>query len=154
MSEPGEVVIRLQLNGRAVACGCAPTLTAVALLRERLGLTGTKLGCGVGDCGACTILVGDAPWLACLLLAAELDGTTVTTIEGLSAGGLSPLQRAFLAETGVQCGFCTPGMIVAATAIDPDADDATIREALAGNICRCTGYRAIVAAVSRAACER
>lgn len=129
-------------------------LTLLDLLRDRLGLTGTKWGCRVGDCGACSVLVDDILSLSCLQLAAQVDGRHVTTIEGLHRQGRpSDLQRAF-AETGaVQCGYCTPGMIVAAEALlrqDGDLDEESIRRGLEGNLCRCTGYTQIVEAVANA----
>jgi len=125
------------------------------LLRRRLGLTGTKEGCGVGECGACTVLVDGRAVNACLTAAWQVAGREVTTIEGLAPEGeLHPLQAAFLEAGAVQCGFCTPGMILAAAdllAREPDPSRETIRRALAGNLCRCTGYQHIVLAVRRAA---
>ena len=125
-------------------------LALLHVLRERLRLTGTKRGCGKGECGACTVLLDDRPVNACLVLAAELQDSEVTTIEGLGANGLHPLQRAFVEHGAIQCGFCTPGVVLAAKALldrDPDPDEATIRRGIAGNLCRCTGYAKIVAAI-------
>ena len=124
-------------------------------LRHELGLTGTHVGCEQGGCGACTVLLDGEPAFSCLALAVQADGREVTTIEGLGdEGGLNVVQRAFSEHHGLQCGFCTPGMVVATTALlagDPDPDEATIRDYLAGNVCRCTGYVGIVAAVRAAA---
>jgi len=121
----------------------------------RLGLTGAKLACGEDECGACTILLDGEPVCACLLPAFELDGRAVITIEGLwTEAGLDPVQRAFVEACAIQCGFCTPGMILQVRSLlerDPDPDEAAIRRALKGNVCRCTGYAKILAAVRRAA---
>jgi aerobic-type carbon monoxide dehydrogenase small subunit (CoxS/CutS family) len=122
------------------------------VLREDLGLTGTKEGCGEGECGACTVLLDGVPVNSCIVPAAHLDGVSVTTIEGLSDGErLHPLQEAFAVEGGAQCGICTPGMIMAALSIPRGATTAAIQEALAGNLCRCTGYEAIYRSVKRGA---
>ncbi|HEY8491861.1 MAG TPA: (2Fe-2S)-binding protein [Dehalococcoidia bacterium] len=147
MAEIDGVMLTVAVNGRAHRLDVVPWLTAAELLRDVLGLTGTKVGCGVGECGACTVLVDGEPLLSCLLLAPELDGATVTTVEGLERDGLLPLQQAFLDEAATQCGFCTPGMIMAALSIPTGASDVTVREALAGNLCRCTGYAGVVRAV-------
>ncbi len=147
--------IRFTLNGKVTEIDADPDRRVVDLLREDLGLTGTKEGCGIGECGACTILVGDEPRLSCLMLAAQLEGLVVTTVEGLDADGRpNPLQESFVRCGAVQCGFCTPGMLMAATARlrrHPHPDRAEIREALSGNLCRCTGYQKIVDAVETAA---
>jgi len=127
--------------------------TLVELLRSSLLLTGTKVGCEVGECGACTVLLDGAPVLACLVLAAEVDGHDVTTIESTDDARIDALQRAFVEEAGLQCGFCTPGMILTARSISPRAGDDEIRAALAGNLCRCTGYTKIIDAIRRAARE-
>lgn len=123
------------------------------VLRERLGHPGTKNACDEGECGSCTVLVDGVPLCACCLLAADAVGSSVTTVEGLGSDGLSDVQQAFLDAGAVQCGFCTPGLVVAAHDLldrDPTADDLAIREALSGNLCRCTGYGRILDAVARA----
>ena len=125
------------------------------LLREDLGLTGTKEGCGEGECGACTVLVNGRPRLSCLTAAIQVDGKEVLTIEGLRENGeLHPIQRAFVEAAGVQCGFCTPGFIMAAYALlkeNPDPTPQEVKDWLSGNLCRCTGYQQIVEAVLLAA---
>ena len=149
------MTIRFLLNGEARTIETEETRRVVDLLREDLGLTGTKEGCGAGECGACTILVDGEPRLSCLMLAAQLEGTSVTTIEGVGRNGrLHPVQQAFVEHGAVQCGFCTPGMVLAAAAFlakHPAPSREEIREALAGNLCRCTGYQKIVDAVAEAA---
>jgi carbon-monoxide dehydrogenase small subunit len=131
--------------------------TLLSVLRTELGLTGTKEGCDDSECGACMVLVDDRPVNSCSYLALQADGRMVTTVEGLARDGeLSPLQRAFLAHGGVQCGFCTPGMLISATALlasNPEPTDEEIGTALAGNLCRCTGYAGILAAVRSVAQE-
>jgi aerobic carbon-monoxide dehydrogenase small subunit len=136
------------LNGRAVDVTAPPMLRLLDVLREQCGLTGTKEGCGEGECGACTVLIDGAPVASCLVPFAQAAGRKVTTIEGL--GGDHPLQRCFVAEGGAQCGICTPGMIMAAAALPRGARLPQIRVALAGNLCRCTGYTAIYRAVGKA----
>ena len=129
-------------------------LTLLQALREKLGYTGTKNGCEAGECGACTVLVDGEPTNACLVLAVELDGKEITTIEGLTEPGkLSELQKAFVDLNAVQCGFCTPGMLMAATALldrNPNPSVEEIQVALVGNLCRCTGYKRIIDAVQEA----
>ncbi|SPF36513.1 xanthine dehydrogenase, Fe-S binding subunit [Syntrophobacter sp. SbD1] len=148
-------VIRFTLNGDPAELGVRSDETLVQILRERLGLTGTKQGCDLGDCGSCTVLLDGEPVLSCLILAADVEGHTVVTIEGLADGDeLHPVQRAFHEEGAVQCGFCTPGMVLATTALldaNPNPTETEIRQALSGNLCRCTGYTKIVRAVKRAA---
>jgi carbon-monoxide dehydrogenase small subunit len=146
--------ITLQLNGQPVTLELDPTTTLLDLLRSELRLTGTKDGCGVGECGACTVLVDDTPTLSCLLLAVEVNGRRVTTIECRDDARLERMRQAFLEESAFQCGFCTPGMIVAASRIRAGATPDAIRAALAGNLCRCTGYAKIVRAVQRAGKKR
>jgi len=142
--------ITFVLNGNRVSFEVETASTATDLLRIGHGLTGTKEGCGVGECGSCTILVDDVPTLSCLLLAVELSGRHVTTIEATHDARITNMRNAFLEESALQCGFCTPGMIVAASRIDPGSTDDDIRAALVGNVCRCTGYSSIVRAVRRA----
>jgi len=146
--------IRLTVNGERHELAVEPTLTLAALLRERLRLTGVKIGCDLGECGSCTLLVDGKPTLSCITLAVTLDGSDVRTIEGVAEGGvLHPLQRSFLDHGGLQCGFCTPGMILGAEHLlgeNPRPDETGIRKALAGNLCRCTGYQKIIDAVAGA----
>lgn len=148
---------KFSLNGQMVSLIIEAQLTLLEVLRDKLGLTGTKEGCGTGDCGACTVLVDGRPVCACLLLAAEVEGSEVMTVEGLaSSEKLHPLQEAFIAAGGLQCGFCTPGMLMSAAAFlsqHPEPSEGDIRQALAGNLCRCTGYDKIVRAVQVAARE-
>jgi len=147
--------IELVVNGKRHRLMVEPEELLVDVLRERLGLTGTKKGCGTGDCGACTVLMNGRAVNSCLVLAVAADGAEITTIEGLAADGeLHPLQQAFVEHGAVQCGYCTPGMIMAAKALldeNPHPSEEDIRSALAGNICRCTGYARILAAVKAAA---
>ncbi|MGC8494130.1 MAG: (2Fe-2S)-binding protein [Syntrophobacteraceae bacterium] len=148
-------VVRFTLNGDPVEVGVRDSETLVQTLRERFGLTGTKQGCDLGDCGACTVLFDGEPVLSCLVPAADAEGHTVLTIEGLSNGEvLHPLQKAFLDEGAVQCGYCTPGMVLTAKSLldgNPEPTESEIRHALSGNLCRCTGYSKIVGAVQKAA---
>jgi carbon-monoxide dehydrogenase small subunit len=135
-----------------------PGRTLLRVLRDDLGRTGTKEGCDDSECGACMVLVDGRPVNSCSYLALQAAGRSVTTVEGLAGpnGELDPLQRAFVEGGGIQCGFCTPGMLISAAALlaaDPDPSDDAIREALAGNLCRCTGYQPIIAAVRRAAAD-
>jgi len=149
-------MIRLQVNGRRHDLALAPTRRLLTVLRDDLHLTGTKLGCGEGACGACAVLLDGVAVNACLVLAGAAEGHAITTIEGLSEGDPSPLARAFVAEDAVQCGFCTPGQIVSATALlrrTPSPDRAAVRAGMAGNLCRCGTYPKIERAVLRAARE-
>lgn len=147
--------LRLKVNGTVRAVPAAPDRSLLAVLREELGLTGTKYGCGEGECGSCTVLVDGAPTRACRLRTSAIGAREVTTVEGLARDGrLSPVQRAFVETGSFQCGYCTPGMVVGATALlrsrpSPSRDE--IRRALEGHVCRCGGYARIVAAVERAA---
>lgn len=147
--------IRIKVNGRTTELSVPVERLLVDLLREDLKLTGTKVACGEGECGACTVLLNGKPVPSCLMLAAEADGCEITTIEGLSDGEkLDPLQEGFISEGAAQCGFCTPGMILTARAFlkeKPNPTEEEIRRALSGNLCRCTGYGAIVRAVQTAA---
>jgi aerobic carbon-monoxide dehydrogenase small subunit len=149
--------VTFRLNGCETSIETTPDRRVVDLLREDLGLTGTKESCGRGDCGACTILVDGESRLSCLMLAAQLEGRSVTTIEGFGDGEtLHPIQEAFMRCGAVQCGFCTPGMILAAADLlnrNPNPSRSQIREGLSGNLCRCTGYQMIVDAIESAARE-
>lgn len=145
----------LNVNGRSHRISAPVDALLLEVLREKVGLTGAKYGCGMGECGACTVLLdGDAIY-SCLTLTVEVQGREITTIEGLNRKGeLDPLQQAFAEHGGVQCGFCTPGMILAARALlarNPSPSEDEIRRALSGNLCRCTGYMKIVEAVEAAA---
>jgi carbon-monoxide dehydrogenase small subunit len=140
--------VRFTLNGREVDVDVSPLARLLDVLREDCGLTGTKEGCGEGECGACTVLVNGEVVCSCLVPVAQVEGTEVTTIEGL--GDEHPLQRAFMDEIGAQCGICTPGMILTAITLGSNPTLAQIREGLAGNLCRCTGYEAIYRAIQRA----
>ncbi len=156
MIAPAErLSIRLTVNGRVIEREITARRSLADFLREDLGLTGTHVGCEHGVCGACTVLVDGESARSCLLFAVQLDGATVTTIEGLTPPeGLSPLQQAFCAAHAMQCGFCTPGMIVVSTELlqkNPSPSPGAIREALGGNLCMCTGYVNIVRAVAQAA---
>lgn len=148
------MLVRFRLNGRPVEVDVPPGRRLLDLLREDLGLTGTKEGCGEGECGACTVIVDGKPRLACLTLAIQVEGKEVITVEGLSREGkLHPLQEAFVETAGVQCGFCTPGFLLAAQALlleNPNPTREEVREWLGGNLCRCTGYEQIVEAVLQA----
>ena len=139
--------MRFRVNGKRVDVDLPPMKRLLDVLREDLGLTGTKEGCGEGECGACTVLLDGVPVNSCLVPLAHARGAEVTTIEGL--GGRHPLQRRFVEENGVQCGICTPGMILAASALPKGVGAKEVREGLAGNLCRCTGYTAIYRAVRK-----
>jgi len=149
------IQISFCLNGEEVDVSFAPCKTLLEVLREDLGLCGTKHGCELGECGACAVLLDGDPVLSCLVLGVECEGREVTTVEGLlSKGRLHPLQRAFVELGAVQCGYCTPGMLITAKALlesNPDPTRDEIRRALSGNLCRCTGYQQIVEAVESAA---
>jgi aerobic carbon-monoxide dehydrogenase small subunit len=150
-----DVSISFTINRAAVTLDVKPSDTALSVLRDRLGLKGTKEGCGIGECGACTIVVDGKAVDACLMFAPQLDGRHVLTVEGLSDGEtLHPLQQEFVAHGAVQCGYCTPGMLASAKALldeNPSPDRGRIVEALSGNLCRCTGYVQVVEAVEAAA---
>ncbi len=145
------------INGDDVEFLCEQDETLLNSLRDDVGLTGVKEGCGTGDCGACSVLLDDNLTCACLVFAPEADGSTIVTVEGLaSAEALHPLQQAFLEGAALQCGVCTPGFLVAAKALldhNPDPTETEVRYALAGNLCRCTGYDKIIRAVLEAASE-
>ena len=148
-------LVKLSVNGREREDAISEHTLLLDYLREQLGLTGTKRGCDGGECGACTVLVDGKPQLSCITLACRCEGSEVSTIESLAQQGrLSALQTAFNEKLGTQCGFCTPGMIMAAQALllrEPNPSEAQIREALSGNICRCTGYVKIIESVQAAA---
>lgn len=147
--------ITFSLNGKSVSCDAPDGATLLELLRREFLLTGTKEGCSMGECGACTVLVDGEPVTSCLMMAAQAEGTKVVTIEGLAKGEeLHPVQQGFIEEGGVQCGFCTPGMIMAAAALlerTPDPTVAEIHCGISGNLCRCTGYAKIIRAIQTAA---
>lgn len=148
---------RLRVNGQYVEADVEPATRLSTFLREPLALKGVKEGCCEGECGACTVLVDDRPINSCLMLAFQAEGLDVVTIEGLSAGGVSRLQQVFVDTGAVQCGYCIPGMIMAAEGLlraNADPDEFAARHALAGNICRCTGYETIVRAVIAEAAAR
>ena len=148
-------MLRLRVNGETYETLTESNETLLEILRERLGLTGTKHGCELGECGACTVLLDGKPVLACLVLGDQIEDAEVTTVEGLADGSaLHPLQEAFMALGASQCGYCTAGMLLSAKALldeQPDPTREEIRAALAGNVCRCTGYASIVDAVAQAA---
>lgn len=143
--------IQLHINGDTYEVLVSPNNTLLEVLRDKLGLMGTKRGCDLGACGACTVLVNGEAYLSCLMLAMDAAGKKIVTIEGLSEDGdLHPLQKAFVEKGGLQCGFCTPGMILTAKAVLSEEDQPTediIKKKMAGNLCRCTGYKKIVEAV-------
>lgn len=145
-------MIACRVNGTSRRLNVHPMKSVLDVLRDDLGLTGTKEGCGEGECGACTVLIDGVPVNSCLVPAAHLDGVDIVTIEGVNLKGkLHPLQDAFVVEGGAQCGICTPGMIIAALQLPRAASTAQIQEALAGNLCRCTGYEAIYRSVKKGA---
>jgi len=140
------------INGEKTELDVRPNCTMLTVIREELHLTGTKIGCGAGECGACTVIVNGKPLNACLVLAPEMDGMEIQTIEGVADhdGNLSPLQQAFIDHAALQCGFCTPGFIMSATALlneNPTPTREEIKHAIAGNLCRCTGYIRIIEAI-------
>ncbi|WP_051327984.1 (2Fe-2S)-binding protein [Desulfatirhabdium butyrativorans] len=148
-------LIRLTINDRFFEVAVEPNQTLVDLLRYQLGMTGTKKGCELGDCGSCTVILDGKAVNSCLVLAMQADGRTIQTIEGLETeNGLHPVQKAFVEKGAIQCGFCSSGMILSAKALldeNPNPDDLQIRSALSGNLCRCTGYQKIIEAVKSAA---
>jgi carbon-monoxide dehydrogenase small subunit len=151
------VRVSVEINGRAYEGDVEPRTLLSDFIRHQAGLTGTKVGCEQGVCGACTVQLDGEPVRSCLMLAVQANGRTLRTVEGLSANGeLHPLQRAFNEAHALQCGFCTPGFLMSIEAFlreHPDAGDEELREALAGNLCRCTGYLGIIEAVEHAARE-
>ena len=148
-------VINLTINGGLEQVRVPSNMTLMRMLRESLALTGTKNGCSAGECGACTVLLNGEPVNSCMVLAVECDGAEVVTVEGLSSDGqLSPVQAAMLQAGAVQCGFCTPGVLVTARALldrNPDPSAEEISEAMVGNLCRCTGYLRIIESIQQAA---
>jgi aerobic-type carbon monoxide dehydrogenase small subunit (CoxS/CutS family) len=146
-------IITLRVNGDEHEVLISPNQTLLEVLREKLGLMGTKRGCDLGACGACTVLIDGEACLSCIMLAMDATGKEIVTIEGLSDGGeLHPLQQSFVETGGLQCGFCTPGMIMTAQAIleeEPKPTEESIKRKMAGNLCRCTGYKKIVEAVMK-----
>ncbi|MBE3091045.1 MAG: (2Fe-2S)-binding protein [Candidatus Atribacteria bacterium] len=152
-----KVEIEFAVNGKKRSLSVKPNDLLINIIRNDLFLTGSKYGCGIGECGACTVLLNGEPVLSCLTLAAAVDGKEITTIEGLAKGNeLHPMQIAFLKNAAVQCGFCTPGMILTATALlkeNPNPSEDEIRDYIRGNICRCTGYIQIVKAIKSCATE-
>jgi len=147
--------ITITINGDVELVDVPSNMTLLQMLREKMGLTGTKNGCAAGECGACTVMLNGEPVNSCLVLAAECDGAEVVTIEGIAKDGkLDPVQEALIDEGGIQCGFCTPGVVMSSRALlnrNPDPSDDEIRDALVGNLCRCTGYLSIIKAVKTAA---
>ncbi len=152
-----KVPVNVTVNGTPRAAEVEPRTLLVYFLRDTLGMTGTHIGCQTGQCGACTVLLDGEAVKSCMVLAVQAEGREVTSIEGLApAGTLHPVQQAFWEEHGLQCGYCTPGMVLAAHALlqeNPDPDDAAVRHALEGNLCRCTGYQNVVASVRAAAAK-
>lgn len=157
MSKPQKLHLSTRLNGEDVEFLCEARQSLLEVLRDELGQTGTKEGCTTGDCGACSVILDDRVVCSCLVLAAEVEGREITTVEGLADGDhLHPLQRKFLEHAALQCGVCTPGFLVAARALldrNPDPTEREVRYHLAGNLCRCTGYDKIIRAVLDAAAE-
>lgn len=148
-------LINLKINGESYQLNVIPNILLLDLLREKIGLTGTKRGCGTGECGDCTVLLEGRPVNSCLMLAVEANEKNVLTIEGLASDGqLHPLQEAFIEEGAVQCGFCTPGMLLSVKAlldVNSNPKEEEIKKAIAGNLCRCTGYTKIIKAIISAA---
>lgn len=149
--------LKFKLNGKDVVIETEPYIRLIDLLRDKFNLTGTKEGCGVGECGACTVLMNGRAVNSCIVLAAQANGAEIMTIEALSNGeALHPLQKNFLSHGAVQCGFCSPGMILSAYALldkNPNPSEGEIKDAIAGNLCRCTGYKQIIQAVKSTAEE-
>jgi carbon-monoxide dehydrogenase small subunit len=150
-------LIRIKVNGKWETLNVLGSDLLVDVLRDRLGLTGTKKGCGKGDCGVCTILMDNLPVNSCLVLAVQADGREVLTIDGIGEKTLHPIQKAFVEKGAVQCGYCTPGMVLSAKALlegNPMPSDDEIRRAISGNLCRCTGYMQIVEAIKSLKTEK
>ncbi|MCX6170407.1 MAG: (2Fe-2S)-binding protein [Ignavibacteriales bacterium] len=151
------IEIKFTLNKKQVSAKVESNIRLIDLLRDKFNLTGTKEGCGVGECGACTVLMNGRAVNSCLVLAGQVEGVDIVTIEGISTGDvINPLQKNFLSHGAVQCGFCTPGMVLSASALldqNPNPTDEEIKDAIAGNLCRCTGYKQIIEAVKETAKE-
>ncbi len=149
--------IKFTLNKKEVSVIAEPYIRLIDLLRDKFDLTGTKEGCGVGECGACTVLMNGRAVNSCLVLAGQIEGCEILTIEGLANGEvLNPLQKNFLLHGAIQCGFCTPGMVLSASALldkNPNPNEEEIKDAIAGNLCRCTGYKQIIDAVKETSKE-
>ncbi len=148
-----KICITLNVNGKDYTGEVKPHWTLLQVIRDQLGLTGTKYGCGTGECGACTVVIDGRPMTSCLVLAASAEGKKITTIEAVGKDGLHPLQQAFIDEGAIQCGYCTPGMILTAKSLlerNPHPTEDEIRRAIDGNLCRCTGYVKIVKAIQSA----
>jgi carbon-monoxide dehydrogenase small subunit len=154
MKDVAERMIKFILNGKEIQIGVPPHWTLLRLLREKLGLTGTKEGCGIGECGACTVLLDGKPVHACLLMAPKVEGREVGTIEGLgSRESLDPLQKSMIEHGAIQCGFCIPGILMSSKALlngNPHPAREEIKDAIAGHLCRCTGYHQIIEAIEAA----
>ena len=149
--------ITLKLNGESRSLEVEPSDILLEVLRDKLGIKSPKLGCERGDCGVCTVLLDGKSVRSCLILAIEADGHEITTVEGLGKNGPTPVQKSFLKHNSFQCGFCAPGMVLAATELlgkNPNPDEEEIKEAIAGNLCRCTGYEPIVKAIKAVARRR
>lgn len=149
-----KALVRITVNGRLRELAVDTRAVLAEVLREELRLTGTHIGCGAGSCGACTVMLDGATVKSCCVLAADVDGADVMTVEGLASGELHPLQQAFVEHQGLQCGYCTPGMLLSALALlreNPDPSEDDIRRGIAGNLCRCTGYHQIVESIEAAA---
>jgi len=151
------ITLKFKLNGKRVTIKTEPNIRLIDLLRDKFNLTGTKEGCGVGECGACTVLMDKKAVNSCLVLAPQVKGSSIETIESLAEGELlHPLQKNFLSHGAVQCGYCTPGMVLSSYALlnaNPAPSEEEIKEAIAGNLCRCTGYKQIIEAVKATAGE-
>ncbi|MFH1954601.1 MAG: (2Fe-2S)-binding protein [Pseudomonadota bacterium] len=150
--------VTFKVNGDTYHLYVDPQRTLIEVLREDIHLTGTKLGCGTGDCGACTVIVNGRSVISCLTLAVEMDGKEIMTVEGLAPSGedLHPIQKAFIEQGAIQCGYCTPGMELSAFTLlskNPSPNEKEIRQGISGNLCRCTGYQKIVEAIAAAAKE-
>jgi carbon-monoxide dehydrogenase small subunit len=153
----GKIEIELTVNGDRIHREVDPGLSLLRLLRDSLGLTGTREGCGHGDCGSCTVLVDGKPMLSCIMFAVQAHGKSITTIEGISGNDLDVVQRCFIEKGAVQCGFCTPAMVLVGKALldsDPAPSRDEIRRAISGVLCRCTGYKKVVDAIEEASAKK